>query len=224
MTKVAVLIPAFNVRNHLAKLLQELTIRHPDMPVVVVDDGSSDGTYESIQNAFSKVTILRHQQNCGKGAALKTGIAHICKHISAEAVIFMDGDGQHPVDALSGFIKLFKDTQATFIIGKRKFSASVMPLPRIASNTLTSKIVSLKIGTKVCDSQSGYRLIERKLLEKLLPLTANRYNLETEILIKAGKAGAIIKEIDIPTIYAHEKSNIRPITDIVRFLRTYFTT
>jgi len=92
-----------------------------------------------------------------------------------------------------------------------------MPAMRKFTNRTTSAIISRIAGCKISDSQSGYRLISRRVLEKI-ELVTGRYDTESEILIKAGREGAKIESVPIKTIYADEVSSINPLRDTIRFL------
>jgi glycosyltransferase involved in cell wall biosynthesis len=224
MPFLAVLIPAYNVCDHIGEILKELQNCSPKLHIVVVDDGSSDGTIELVSQKFPSITCLGHTENRGKGEALKTGIDYIIKNIDVKAIVFLDGDGQHDPRDMKQFIRSFNDNCGNFIIGKRKFLPGKMPISRIASNFMTSNLISLKLMKSIADSQCGFRLIEVNLLKKLLPIKSKGFELETEILLKAGKLQARFHEVPVSTIYQAEKSNIKPFRDIFRFIRTFLTT
>jgi hypothetical protein len=103
------------------------------------------------------------------------------------------------------------------VIGKRDFSRDKMPLPRIASNATTSKIVSIFTQQKILDSQSGYRLYNLNFI-KDFQFKTKRYQFETEVIIKIAKAGGLIDFVPIDTIYDGQKSYISHLRDIKNFV------
>ena len=186
--------------------------------VIVVDDGSKDNTAQIAQNAGAIVLI--HEVNKGKGAALKTGFQYVIDH-GYDAVITMDSDGQHDPNDIPGFLNALDKIGSGIIIGTRMNDISTMPMIRKCTNKLTSFASSLMARQKIEDSQSGFRLITTDVLRKV-KLETDRFETETEILIKASKSGFRIISVPIKTIYGEEKSKIRPIRDTNRFLKLLF--
>ncbi len=215
--KVFVLIPAFNEERTIGKLVRSL------LPlvdgVVVVDDGSTDTTSQGAKEAGAEV--LLHKNNLGKGAALRTGFHHLMGK-DCDAIITMDADRQHDWKEIPLFLEEAKKGEADIIVGSRMGNIKQMPLIRQCTNKATSLITSLISHQKVRDSQSGYRLIRRRVLEDIR-LATSKFEIESELLIKAGKMGYSVKEIPIKTIYQERgSSKIKPIRDTLRFIRLVF--
>ena len=126
------------------------------LPVVVVDDGSTDDT--AAQAEAAGATVLVQRPNAGKGAALRAGFRHALEN-GATAVVTLDADGQHDPAEIPAFLAAFEATGAELIIGRRDFAT--MPLVRRLSNTLGGWVFSMAVGRRVADNQSGYRLIGR---------------------------------------------------------------
>ena len=222
---IMVAIPAYNAVQTLERVLREVLEYVDAREVVVVDDGSTDSTFECASRAGVKV--LRHERNRGKGAALQTAFAYVREHTSARGLISLDADGQHLPQELPKFAAAFAEAKCKemgAIIGCRSFHPSVMPLPRIMSNRMTSALLSWKIGQKIEDSQCGYRLYSRKLIDQVYGLQTSGYETESEILIQGGRAGLKFYFIPIATVYAGEKSHIRGARDIARFVSMYLQT
>lgn len=197
------------------ELIARIRASAPEVPVTVVDDGSTDGTGEIAGRHADRV--LRHDTNKGKGAALKTGFADALDS-DIEAVLQLDADLQHEPESLPMFFSAFDSGAWDMIIGARDFRTGSMPWPRRASNRLTSWAVSRLTGVSIRDSQSGYRLISRRVLEVVSP-TGDLYDYESEFVILAGQSGFRIGSVPIPTVYSGERSFIRPWRDTARFLR-----
>ncbi len=216
---IAVVIPAYNAGSRLeAVLLKTVAIISPRR-VIVVDDGSTDQT-QALAVA-SGVEVITHTQNRGKGVALKTGFTRALAMPQMQAVITLDADGQHDPKHLPEFIRAFRETSVDLIIGCRALRWSAMPLFRVFSNRLTSALVSWRTGMRIPDSQSGYRLHSRRLLEQI-KLDTGGYETESELLLKAARAQMKLGFIPITTIYSGETSHIRGTRDIGRFIKMWF--
>jgi len=214
--KIGVLIPAYNESKRIGSLISKILTLEKIAEIVVVDDGSSDSTYEEAKKAGA--TFLIHEKNQGKGAALRTGFSYV-KGKDLNAVITMDGDGQHSWYELSHFIEAFQKDSSDIIVGSRMQKCKDMPLIRYLTNRFTSFVTSLIGRCKVTDSQSGFRLISIDVLKKL-ELSSSNFEIESEVIIKAGRQGAKIKEIPISTIYwadSTKKSKIHPLFDTLKF-------
>ena len=214
--KIGVLICAYNEEKHIRKVVNSCLKQIKD--VVVVNDGSKDGTLKELKK--TKAKIINHEKNKGKGLALQTGFNYANKK-KYDYLILMDGDGQHDPKEITKFLEEINDNY-DLIIGCRRKRGSGMPYIRRFVNFFTSFIISIMGGTWVKDTQSGYRVIKMKSL-KNIKLKRKRYDFESEILIKMMKNGAKIKCIDISTIYGEEKSTVHPIKDTLRFFRVIFT-
>ncbi len=213
MENVCALIPAYNEEKNLGSLVRGLRSRIKN--VVVVDDGSTDDTARIAKEAGARVLS---QSRCrGKGAALKIGYDY-CLAENFEAVLNVDGDGQHDWREADKFLGMGRQTNAGIIIGNRMDEVENMPWIRLVTNRLTSKIISFLVKQKVADSQCGYRLIKKEVLEKVKLSTAH-FDTESELLIKAGRLRFKIISVPIETIYRDEKSKINRILDTARFIR-----
>lgn len=208
-------IPAYNAARHLPDVIDRVARHVPRERIVVVDDGSSDDT--GAVAARLGATVVPHAQNAGKGAAIRTGLAHAAR-MGAPFAILLDADGQHNPDEIPTFVDKQRETGADMVVGNRLVRAANMPWLRKATNYVTSAVVSLLAGRHVPDSQNGYRLVRLAHFGKF-PLTTNRYEIESEMIIRAGRAGGKIASVPVETIYGDEKSFINPFIDTGRFLR-----
>jgi len=206
--RVFCVIPAFNEEKYIydvAKIAKEFV----DV-VVVVDDGSIDKTFSRAID--SGAVVLRHEENMGKGAALRTGFKYALEH-GADIVVTLDGDMQHDPLEIPKFLEKIREEGVDIVVGSR-FLEKVkgMPIQRRLSNFITTKVLNKVFKVPVTDSQSGFRAFKRKVLEKVT-FKDNRYGAETEILIEAKRKGFNIVEVPISVKYENQKSKIRPIRE-----------
>lgn len=218
LENTAAVVPAFNAEPLITGVLEGLRRVIPPHRTIVVDDGSSDGTYRAASS--SGVHVIQHPVNRGKGAALTTGFKKVVA-MGLGYVVTLDADGQHNPDEIPKFARCVAETGADIVVGNRFGSLRDMPWLRRATNWLTSKVVSLLARTSIPDSQNGYRMIGARVLQAV-PVEATRYEAESEILIKAGKRGFTIRSVPVETIYGEEVSAIHPVTDTVRFFQLVF--
>ena len=213
--RFAAIVPAYNAAARIGTVLNGLMRHIPPGNIIVVDDGSLDETSAIAEH--SGVRVLRHGVNRGKGAAIRSGIELLAPRAYIEGVIMLDADGQHDPEEIPAFVEEFSKGKADIIIGNRMSDRCAMPAVRIFTNRLTSAIVSMRAGQRIPDSQNGYRLMRASLLTRL-HLVSSRYEIDSELIIKACHAGGIVASIPIRTIYAGEKSAIHPLRDTVRFI------
>jgi len=207
--RISVIIPAYNEAKRIGKVLSKI----PEFvdEVIVVDDGSEDNTFEVAKNHGAEV--IRLEENQGKGVAMREGI----KKISGDVVVFMDADGQHNPEEIEKLVSPILKGEADFVIGSRLIKTQgKRPLIRKISNFLSTSLIKIKLGINVKDTQSGFRAIKRELLPEI---ESKRYEVETEILIKAVKKGARVKEVPVERIYGIETGHFR-FEDILRFLHS----
>ena len=211
--KTCVIIPTYNEAREIGGLIKEV-MRH-NLDVVVVDDGSNDNTPQIAGE--SGAFVLRNAKNQGKGASLIRGFDYALGK-GYEAVITMDGDGQHLPEDLPFFIRLAKYSDSGIIIGNRMQKAKNMPLARFLTNKALSCLISGIAKQKIPDTQCGFRLIKRRVLEEV-KLSTNNYETESEILLRCSRLGQRIESVPIKTVYRGQKSRINPVMDSFRFLR-----
>jgi glycosyltransferase involved in cell wall biosynthesis len=210
-----VLIPAYNASLTISELIERTSKFVGKSDIVVIDDGSQDQTFTIAQR--DGVVVFKHQINKGKGEALKTGFK-LAIEKNYNAVLTIDADLQHDPSSISDFLKKANENFSGIIIGTREFHLKKMPFARWLTNNLTSMILSILSGQRIRDSQSGYRLISTQVLKRI-KLKARKYELESEILVKAGRWGFKIDSVPIRTIYRGSKSFINPFVDTGRFIK-----
>ncbi|MGH2475622.1 MAG: glycosyltransferase family 2 protein [Candidatus Limnocylindrales bacterium] len=208
---ILALIPAYDEGPRIAGVV-EGAVRY--LPVIVVDDGSSDDTAARAEAAGA--TVLRQEPNAGKGAALRRGFRHALE-AGAPAVVTLDADGQHDPSEIPRFIEAFAARRAELIIGRRNFGE--MPPIRRLSNTIGGVALSVSLGRSVPDNQSGYRLIGRTLMRGLLDSGESGFEFEVEMIGRCIALGLPLDWVPIRTIYAGEPSHIRPWRHFTEFVR-----
>jgi len=208
-----VLIPAYREAGRIGGVVTAVRARFPGT-VVVVDDGSDDGTADEAEAAGA--TVLRHPENRGKGAALETGFAY-ARRSGAAFVITMDADGQHAADDLPGFMQRFQAGGADVIVGNRMAEPAGMPLLRRLTNRGMSALLSRRMGQAVPDTQNGFRLYRTAVLPEASAGDSGGFAAESEILLRLSARGVRIAAVPVRVIYGDERSKIRPLRDALRF-------
>ena len=211
--KACLLLPSYNVSRSVKRIIREANLFIED--IIVIDDGSRDKTAE-IALACGAV-VLKHSRNRGKGMALRTGFDYAIR-AGFQLIFTMDSDGQHNSSDLPRFWERFQRTDPDILIGGRFKSRSAMPVHRRLNNRLISTVGSALCGQHVPDFQSGYRLIKAEVL-KAISLKTERYETESELLIKAGRLGFRIESLPIRAIYGNEISNVRSFREMRLFTK-----
>lgn len=211
--KTCVIIPTFNESKNIAEIVKQL--RAQNLDVLVIDDGSSDQTHIIAEKHGA--TVIRNIKNEGKGASLIKGFSYVLSK-DFHAVITMDGDGQHLVEDIPYFIRLAQYSDSSIIIGNRMHKPKNMPLTRRVTNKFMSWLISAIAKQHIPDTQCGFRLIKREVLEKI-KLSSRKYEIESEVLIKGSKLGYKIEAVTIKSVYNGNKSQINPFIDTIRFIK-----
>jgi len=198
--KIFIVIPLFNEEKHIAGVLREVLAYK--LPVVVIDDGSRDRSKFKVQGLRLKgATLLEHGVNLGKGAAMKTGADYAFSH-GANAIIFMDSDGQHEAEDLPKFIKTLESGDSDVVFGTRNYNYGV-PLIRYLGNKFASVVMASFFGVYVSDVICGFKGMTREAYRKL-KWESSGYGVEAEIVARLGKQKLSFCEVPVETIY-HDK-------------------
>lgn len=215
--KTCILIPAFNAGKTLRPVVDEC-LSH-GMPVVVVDDGSTDNTVSTIPAIG--VTLLAHKSNQGKGSALRTGFEWAINN-GFDAVITLDADGQHDASAVKTLITAATTDGTDLMIASRLTQFEEMSSLRKFWNRFGVWCMRQKTGYDITDSQSGFRYYSSRLLQGI-QLNCSGYNMEMEILMKAWKCGFKIGSTPIAARVADGRStsHYRPFRDTWAICMTF---
>ena len=210
MIRVAALVPAYQAAAHLGEVLMRIQALPQPPDVLVVNDGSRDAT-EQVARMYG-VPVLSFAGNRGKGHALLAGFAALRDY---DAVVTLDSDGQHPPECVPAFVAA-AEAGADVVLGRRRFEGGMPPVRRLA-NAVSSQWASDLAGQRISDSQCGYRLYRREVLA-VVPVTPGRYEVESEMAVRAARLGFRVREVEIPTVYGSEQSQIRVARDVPRIL------
>jgi glycosyltransferase involved in cell wall biosynthesis len=192
------LLPAYNEEAAIAKLVLSAQ-KHVDA-VVVVDDGSTDMTAAIAEKLGA--TVLRHERNLGKGAALATGFRY-AKQSRVDILVTLDSDGQHDPNAIPNLLQPILEGRADVVIGSRRFGHDIPKFRRFGGKLL-DHATGVRVNGQLVDSQSGFRAYSRKALERT---TAAEYGMgvDSEILMKANEEG--LRIVEVPVAVTYEGSN-----------------
>ncbi|MGA3268203.1 MAG: glycosyltransferase family 2 protein [Verrucomicrobiota bacterium] len=208
----AAVIPCFNEAANIGTVVAGVKKFLP--AVIVVDDGSSDDTAQQARAAGAKV--IHSGKNSGKGAALRLGWRHAVE-LGFDWVLMLDGDGQHATEDIPKILAA-GSMAATLVVGNRMDHADAMPPVRRFVNRWMSRRLSHLTGKHLPDSQCGFRLAHLDTLLRLA-LTANRFEIESEMLVAFLAAGEEIAFVPVQTVYLTGGSKIRPLADTWRWWR-----
>ncbi|MBQ1768086.1 MAG: bifunctional glycosyltransferase family 2/GtrA family protein [Oscillospiraceae bacterium] len=216
MSETICLIPAYEPDEKLLKLVRE-GLSAGAGPFLIVDDGSS----ESCGEVFSEleamgVTVLRHEKNMGKGAALKTGIGYVAENLPlVTGIVTADADGQHKVSDIIRVRDEMDARPSELILGVRSFTGDGVPRRSRTGNRLTTFVFRLMTGIRLSDTQTGLRGIPRMYFETALKVEGGRYEYEMNFLLDMAAANVHFTEVPIETVYIenNKSSHFRVIRD-----------
>jgi glycosyltransferase involved in cell wall biosynthesis len=216
--KAAVVIPAYNEAQTIRAIAQG-ALRWTRF-VIVVDDGSADATAAALDGL--PITLLRNPENGGKAASLARGFAHALDR-GADAVVTLDGDGQHRPEDVPLLLAEHERNPRAFVVASRLHDDANFPRDRYLANRFANFWIAWAAGQPIADSQSGFRVYPASLLKDVKPRSnrANGFVFESEVLIEAGRRGYMIRAVPVPAIYEPRgrRSHFRPILDIARIAR-----
>lgn len=210
--RLLVVIPALDAEASVGGVVAGCREHLPD--IVVVNDGSQDGTQSAAVAAGARVIV--HDENRGKGAALKSGF-RIAVEEKYDAVLTLDADGQHLPSEIPMFLEAFRETAADLIIGDRSHLWSGMVPRRRNANRFSAWAISKFAGVRVPDSQSGFRVYSTDMLRSMT-IRANGFAAESEVIVRAGRTKRRIVSVPIELGFVNglSTSHYRPLLDTIR--------
>lgn len=210
--KLLAIIPAYDAESTVASVVEATARVVPE--VLVIDDGSVDGTADAARRAGAGVLRLRAHR--GKGVALRAGFARGVAG-GAAAVITIDADGQHDPAEIPRLLECWRTTGAGLVIGSRVHLEEGMRPVRRFGNHFARRALTLFSGVAVADAQSGFRLYDAALL-RAVALRGARYEMESEVIVRAARAGFKVAStpIRLAQVDGYETSHYRPWRDTAR--------
>lgn len=216
MADVAILIPALNCAVTIGAVVA--AARGFAETVLVVDDGSTDGTGGHATAAGA--VVVRHEKNLGKGAALRTGLRWLAEAGFARAVA-MDGDGQHLCSEIRVLLETSDHDPEALVIGTRRVDAQRVAIMKLWANRAANVLVAVACGQRLPDTQSGFRVYPVRAT-LALGVRSGHFAFETEVLIRAVRAGMRLRGVPVDVHYPRPEnraSHYRPLQDTLRILR-----
>jgi glycosyltransferase involved in cell wall biosynthesis len=212
-------IPVYNAKDTVKSVAMECRSRIPQ--VLVVDDGSTDTDVEALFSG-SDIRVLRHEENRGKGAAIRSALRYV-KERGGRFMITVDADGQHYPRDLEKFIPLLQDDDTAIVIGCRRFEGENIPRASSFGRKFSNFWLRVEAGISIDDCQSGFRAYPVEHLSQL-KLSGSRFDLEAEILARAIWAGLSLRTVPIDVWYPEPRLRItrfRPVVDNLRLTRMH---
>lgn len=210
--RIGVVIPAYQAEHTVADVIRR--VLEAGYPVLVVDDGSTDGTADAARGAGAEV--ISFARNRGKGAALRRGFEVWLEKPEIEAIVTVDADGQHLPEEIPRLIDGWA-SGADLVLGGRDHLFSGMSRLRSLSNRMSSRAISLAAGGPVGDVQTGFRLYTRHLIEAV-GFSGNRFEAESSVVVRAVRRGlkVISRPVHLGTVDGRSTSHYRPLVDSLR--------
>jgi glycosyltransferase involved in cell wall biosynthesis len=208
--KLSVILPAKNEASSIAKILPLLKAKCPNCEIVVVDDGSIDGTAE-VASAHG-VRLVQHPYSMGNGAAVKSG----ARSAYGELLVFMDADGQHDPDDVPELLRKL-DQGYDMVVGARGL-ADHAGAHRGIANLIFNRMASWMVNHRVDDLTSGFRAVRADKFRRFLYLLPNAFSYPTTITMSFFRAGFRVAYVPVRMPRRNGRSHIRPLRDGVRFL------
>lgn len=220
---LAAVVPCYNAGHRVRPVIENL-LEHLDL-VFVIDDGSTDAAVDGLTDL--PIRLMRFPQNRGKGQALLAGFRAALDEPEVECVAVVDADGQHDPAELERLFDAARAQDADLVIGSRTFEGIDVPWRSRFGNVLTRTLTAWILGQKLPDTQSGYRLHSRRLLDEILKtVQGGRYETEMEIVIVAVRRGYRVVPVPIKTIYeeGNPSSHFNKLRDSFLIYRRFLTT
>lgn len=213
------IVPCYRQPEEYINVLSEL-LSTEIYKIIIVDDGNVK-LIELNQIKSSKIVLIRHERNIGKGAAIKSALKYIKKYETSEisGIVMLDCDGQHSIKDMEKLIESHKEFSDKIVLGVREFTGKNVPFKSKLGNNVMSFLFHLIFDVRIIDTQTGLRIIPSRLIEEIIDIKNNRFAFELEFLIRGIRKTDIV-QVPISTIY-HEKNretNFRPFLDSVNIL------
>ena len=201
--KVTCVIPAFNEEKTVQKVVERAKLYVNE--VIVVDDGSDDRTYDEAVSGGA--TVIKLEENGGAGKATRIGIERAL-NAGTDLIVTLDADGEHDPDDIPRLVQAAEEEAKDIAVGSRfldqRAHAYSMPILNRISNKISTYLLNRLFGTRITDSQSGFRVYKREVFEKI-HCKEDKYLFLTEVLIRAILAELTVTEVPIASVYRRDK-------------------
>ena len=222
MNEISVIIPAFNEEQSISKTISDVKKGLSDFSgyyeIIVVDDGSTDKTFQ-IANE-STILVIKHDRNRGYGAAIKTGI----KHSKYQNIAITDADGTYPNKRMKELITILFEEKIDMVVGARIGQNVNIHMLRKPAKWVIQKLANYLTDTKIPDKNSGMRVITKDALNKYLNILPNGFSFTTTITLAMLSNGYLVRYIPIDYYKREGKSKIKPIYDTLNFIQLIIRT
>ena len=224
-TEPVILIPAYKPDTKLLQLAMAL-VEQSIYSIVIVDDGNTEAKAKQVLELLShspQITIIQHETNRGKGAALKTGMRYIQQHYpNTIGCVTADADGQHLVDDILAVAQQLELYPKHLILGTRQFNQADVPFRSKFGNIVTAKLFRLVTGIRCDDTQTGLRGIPASEFDHLQAVEGERFEFEMNQLLDSAKRRLNFNLVPIQTVYleGNQSSHFNPIKDSLYIMQT----
>ena len=221
MEEVSIIIPAYNEKEGITHVIESLRLLKERYgtrwEIIVVDDGSTDGTPAMVRK-FEDVILIQHPLNRGYGAAIKTGI----RHAKYNTLVISDADGTYPINDIPKLITQLP--KSDMVVGARHINSSNIPLSRRPAKWMLNKLANYLTGIKIPDLNSGLRVMKKDIVLKYFHLLPDGFSFTTTITLAMLTNNYIVEFIPIEYKIRSGRSKIRPIRDTMNFIQLILRT
>lgn len=217
---VSIILPSYNPDERLCRVISGL-VDYGFSDIIVINDGSDEDRlcYFPTQDKFPECTVITHDENMGKGAALKTGFRYfLATRGNRLGVITVDGDNQHAPEDIYAVAKEFSRHSDEIVIGSRDYKLPGVPRSRRSSNSIASFLFRLVLGLRVSDTQSGLRALPKRCLPVFVKIKDNRYGFEVNMFQEIRAYGMKYREFSVNKVCIEKEkaSHFNPIVVVYR--------
>lgn len=218
MTEYTILIPAYNEFSSIVETINHIKELPGDFEIIVIDDGSTDKTYELART--TGVKVVRHLENKGYGASLKTGVMQA----SHDIIVITDADGTYPNERIPELVRLFVEDGYDMVVGARTGEDVNIPLVRLPAKWVLNKLANVLTGAKIPDLNSGLRVMDKGIILRFFNIICDGFSFTTTITLCMLTNQYNVKYIPINYHVRHGKSKIKPVRDTLNFLQLILRT
>jgi glycosyltransferase involved in cell wall biosynthesis len=213
--KLCAVIPTYNNEKTLAQVIA--SVMEQALPIIVVNDGSTDGTDEKLKDFEGKITVVSYKKNRGKGYALRCGFDK-ARALGFEYALTIDADGQHYASDIPLFMGELRKNPNAMMIGSRLLKQKNMPEKNTFANKFSNFWFAVQTGIKLPDTQTGFRLYPLLRMKGMRPFTS-RYEAELELLVRAAWRNIPLISIPINVYYPDKSERVTHFRPSIDFLR-----